>query len=105
MIRFSGLEVRPVSSVTAYPVCRIDRVLVSAYQTLYGDVLYECLGGRLGSEELVPLSRDTKGFSGSLGDQGTIWTAVIEEARREENLRDMAWQKEGRPADAETPKS
>ena len=40
MIRFSGLEVRPVSSVTAYPVCRIDRVLVSAYQTLYLSLIH-----------------------------------------------------------------
>lgn len=93
MIRFSGLEVRPVSSVTAYPVCRIDRVLVSAYQTLYGDVLYECLGGRLDSEELVPLSRDTA----NLREAWAIklrYDSLIEEARREENLRDLSWQKE-----------
>lgn len=93
MIRFSGLEVRPVSSVTSYPVCRIDRVLVSAYQTLYGDVLYECLGGRLGSEELVPLSRDTKDFREAWAIK-VQYDRLIEEARREEDLRDMAWQKE-----------
>ncbi|OUP50263.1 hypothetical protein B5F17_14100 [Butyricicoccus pullicaecorum] len=93
MIRFSGLEVRPVSSVTAYPVCRIDRVLVSAYQTLYGEVLYECLGGRLGSEELVPLSRDTANFREAWAIK-LRYDSLIEEARREENLRDLSWQKE-----------
>ena len=96
MIRFSGLEVRPVSSVTSYPVCRIDRVLVSAYQTLYGDVLYECLGGRLGSEELVPHSRNRKDFREAWAIK-VQYDCLIEEARREENLRDMAWQKERAP--------
>ena len=62
MIEFSGIVAQPVSTVTAYAACKIDRVLVSARLTLYGDILYECLGGRLGSEELVPLSRDTKDF-------------------------------------------
>ena len=93
MIRFSGLEVRRVSSVTAYPACRIDRVLVSAYQTLSGDVMYECLGGRLGSEELVPLSRETKDFREAWAIK-VQYDRLIEETRREENLRDLSWQKE-----------
>lgn len=93
MIRFSGLEVRPVSAVTAYPVCRIDRVLVSAYQTLYGEVRYECLGGRLGSEELVPLGRDTANFHEAWAVK-LRYDNLIEEARQEERLRDLSWQKE-----------
>lgn len=93
MIRFSGLEVRPVSSVTAFPTCRIDRVLVTVHRTLYGDVLYECLGGKLGSEELVPLSRATKDFEAAWKVK-TEYDRRIEEARREENLRDLSWQKE-----------
>ena len=91
--RFLGLTVQPVSKITAYPPCRIDRVIVAAHKTLYGDVKYECLGGRLGSEELVPLCHDTDNFAEAWRVKEQ-YEARLRQAQREQEARDAAWQKE-----------
>lgn len=80
MNTFRGLEVQPVSHVTHYPSCYIDRTIVAGHKTVFGDAVFEVLGSRIGSDVWVPLTRETTEFDHA-------WAVKVELDRKIEQAR------------------
>lgn len=86
-VEFEGVELRPVSTITAYQRKAIVETMVKAYKTVQGEVYYSCIGKCRRDNEWYPLAADTRDFA-------TAWAVrehieeLLQDARARQDERD-----------------
>lgn len=86
-VEFEGVEMTPVSTITAYPRKAIVETMVKAYKTVQGEVYYSCIGKCRRDNEWYPLAADTRDFE-------TAWAVrehieeLLQDARARQDERD-----------------
>lgn len=86
-IDFEGIELTPVSTITAYPRKAIVETMVKAYRTIQGETYYCVIGKCRRDNEWWPLAPDTRDFE-------TAWAVrerfedLLADARKRQAERD-----------------